>query len=208
MRKGFKRLRICWAVLMAAGCAGTPRMHPFPAAWPTQMDPPVPSVPAVPSAPLDPGLTGPAVWVEPFVPDWDGEPIAEPAGSSRPTGEVLTLLFTDKLRAAGLAVSPEKAKYIFVAVVPQLGYTLQEGYPRKITYFSRMAYQLIRRETGNVIWDGDVTQEFQQTVLVNTMTRLPSDPDGPERVLLEKCVEPTWQAVASDLGAYLRKQRE
>ncbi len=152
---------------------------------------------------MPPEPVEPAVFVEPFVLE------AESAAGGQGTGEVLTKLFIQKLRSSGVAIAgKEESPYLFRAAVPELGYSSRGGYPRKITYFSRLTYQLVHRDTGTVVWNGNAGQDFEQTVLVNTMTKLPSDPGAPERVLLEKCVEPTWSSVASDVGEYLKGRSE
>lgn len=186
-------------VLMASGCARGSTLHTFPATWPSSLEVGSPTQEATPSAP------GPAVMVEPFTLDLGEATVLESPSDAPPTQQVLTSLFIEKLRSAGIRVAPPQAEspYLFRATISQLGFTVQGGYPRKIHYFSQLVYQLIRRQTGHVVWDGNVVQDFEQTVLVNTMTRLPQDPNAPERVLLEKCVEPTWQSVAADVGKYL-----
>ncbi|GEM_PF-4730639 len=181
------------AMLAFSGCAmgSTSQLHTFPAAWPSSLE--RPSVPAVPSS----AGGNEAVQVELFALDLDG-----PSGSS---GPVLTDLFADHLRAAGVRVSSGDSRYLFRGVVPQLGYVTRSGYPRRVTYFSRLVYQLVDRQAGQVVWTGNLEQEFEQTVLVNTMTRLPSEPNPHEKLLLEKCVEPIWDSVAKDVGTFLEK---
>lgn len=95
--------------------------------------------------------------------------------------------------------------YLFRGAVPELGYLIRGGYPRRVTYFSRLVYQLVDRRTGQVVWTGNLQQDFEQVVLVNMMTRLPSEPNPHEKLLLEKCVEPIWDSVAKDVGAFLEK---
>lgn len=178
-------------MIFLSGCASAakPQAVLFPAQWPSALLPAAVPISATPSS------LQPAIVVEPFVREESG-----------PDG-VLTELFIHKLRASGVTVAagPEQSSFLFRAIVPELGYAVRGGYPRKITYFSRMVYQLTHRETGIVIWNGTVGQDFEQTVLVNTMTRLPEDPDSPERILVEKCVEPTWSAIAADLSEFLKK---
>ena len=41
-------------------------------------------------------------------------------------------------------------------------------------------------------------------MLVNTMTKLPADPDAPEQVLIGQCVGPLWGAIASDTAEFLK----
>ena len=181
-----------------AGCQGTSQRYTFPATWPKGLHSPSSSGTSV-------AMAGPAVWVEPLTHDLgEGNPPQKPAAGI-PTNEVLTHLLVRKLQQAGVRVSERGAEYALVGTVPRLGYTERKGYPRKLFYTSQLAYQLIHRPTGAVVWKGNLSQDFEQTVLVNTMTKLPEDPDAPENVLLRKCVDPTWESIAADVGAFVKK---
>jgi len=186
------------ASLGIGGCQGTTQRHTFPLAWPRGLTPTSSSGPAVAAA-------GPAIWVEPLALDL-GEGTSPRPSSGVPTSEVLTHLLIRKLQRVGVRVSEREAEYAFRGAVPRLGYTERKGYPRRLIYTSELAYQLIHRPTGAVVWKGNLAQDFEQVVLVNTMTRLPEDPDAPEHVLLDKCIDPTWEAIAADIGTYLKKQ--
>ena len=174
--------------------------HTFPLIWPHSLTPHPSAVASVQEA-------GPAIWVDPLTLDLgEGTPQQPAPTPGVPTSQVLTDLMAQKLREVGVRVSNEGAEYALMGTVPHLGYTERSGYPRKLVYTSQLAYQLIHRPTGVVVWKGNVSQDFEQTVLVNTMTKLPEDPDAPEHVLLDKCIDPTWGAIASDIGAFLKKR--
>ncbi len=185
----------------AAGCQHAMQRHSFPAEWPAGLTwgetKPAAAVPAE--------LSGPAVTVEPFTLDMEGNSL--PAGSGRPTTSgMLTTLMVEKLQQVGVRVSEADAEYALIGTVPKLGYTERAGYPRKLYYTSELVYHLVHRPSGAVVWQGNLSQDFEQTVLVNTMTRLPNDPNAPERVLLEKCIDPNWALIASDVKAYLKEK--
>lgn len=189
--------RICVVFLsawLAAGCAErSVQLHAFPSAWPQGL--PQPEV-----AQASASAAGPTVWVEPLALD-----LGEPAAASQTqTAQVLTELLVQKLRQVGVNVSSEGSQYALVGVVPRLGYSKRGGYPRRITYLSQLSYQLVHRPSGAVVWEGNLSQEFEQTVLVNTMTRLPEDPQAPVHVLMDRCVGPTWEAIAQDVSAFLK----
>jgi hypothetical protein len=187
-------------VTAAAGCQRTARRHAFPATWPDGLD--WSGSTSNLAAPPEPA--GPAVAVEPFTLDTEAGAPSQ-AGGQTSTSRKLTDLMVEKLRQAGVQVSDSNAEYTLTGTVPKLGYTQRSGYPRKLYYTSELVYRLVHRPTGAVVWEGNLSQDFEQTVLVNTMTRLPSDPNAPERVLLEKCIDPNWAMIASDVKTYLKE---
>ena len=182
------------------GCQGmTMQRHTFPLIWPHSLTLRQSAIASVQE-------TGPAIWVEPLMLDLgEGTPQQAAPAPGVSTSQVLTDLMAQKLQEVGVRVSKEGAEYALVGTVPQLGYTEHGGYPRKLVYTSQLSYHLIHRPTGAVVWKGNLSQDFEQTVLVNTMTKLPEDPSAPEHVLLDKCIDPTWGAIASDIGAFLKK---
>jgi hypothetical protein len=193
---------LIWLLLAGAlipGCAASRprRVVLFPERWPSSLDAGFEQASAH-------ATNQPTVWVEPFVLEADA--FASLSAAGEPTGEVLTRIFVERLLAAGVSVSSRQPVYVFSAVVPQLGYVEQGGFPRRITYFSRLVYRLTHRATGQRVWDGNLEQNFEQTVLVNTMTRLPAEPNAYERVLLEKCIRPTWGFVAADVRKMVEKE--
>lgn len=202
MRQKSPNLYISLIVLAsaAAGCQGTSQRHSFPAEWPSGLSWSQSAAAQTLSSPT----AGPAVAVEPLTLDTEaGVPTASPISNT--TSRMLTRLLVEKLNQAGVRVSDAGTDYVFKGTVPKLGYTERGGYPRKFYYTSELVYQLIHRPSGTVVWKGNLSQDFEQTVIVNTMTKLPSDPDAPVHVLLDKCVSPTWETIASDVGAFLKE---
>jgi len=181
------------------GCQRTTQRHAFPAAWPVGLG--WQQTRTAAAAPAEPG--GPAVAVEPFT--LDTEAAASQAAGQAGTSQKLTELMVEKLRQAGVPVSESNAEYTLSGTIPKLGYTERSGYPRKLYYTSELVYRLVHRSSGAVVWEGNLSQDFEQTVLVNTMTKLPSDPNAPERVLLEKCIAPNWEMIAADVKTYLKE---
>ena len=188
-------------VCSAVGCQHAMQRHSFPAEWPAGLTWPETKPPAA-SAVAE--QSGPAVAVEPFTVDIEGNSFSAGSGPLTTSG-MLTHLMAEKLKQAGVRVSETDAEYTLTGTIPKLGYTERTGYPRKLYYTSELVYHLVHRPSGAVVWQGNLSQDFEQTVLVNTMTRLPNDPNAPERVLLEKCIDPNWALIASDVKAYLKK---
>ena len=183
----------------AAGCAGKmSQPYAFPAEWPSGL---VWSG-STSSLAAPPEPVGPPVAVEKFTLETG---TGVPASGPSTTAQMLTNLMVEKLKAAGVQVSDDNAEYTFRGTVPKLGYTERGGYPRKLYYTSELVYRLVHRPTGSVVWEGNLSQDFEQTVLVNTMTRMPKDPDAPEHVLLDKCIGPNWEIIAADVRDYLKK---
>ncbi len=202
MRQSTKTLLIGLVCVSAgvAGCQRTAQRHAFPAAWPAGLD--WTRTLTAAASPVE--ISGPAVAVEPFTLDTESNASSQGAGEAS-TSAKLTDLMVEKLRQAGVQVSESNAEYALTGTIPKLGYTERSGYPRKLYYTSELVYRLVHRATGTVVWEGNLSQDFEQTVLVNTMTRLPSDPNAPERVLLEKCIDPNWATIASDVKTYLKE---
>ena len=189
--------------LGAAGCAGKmAQRHSFPVEWPSGLV--WSGSTSNLAAPPEP--VGPAVAVEKFT--LETEDSAQPAGAAGQgtSAQMLTRLMVEKLKAVGVRVSDNNAEYTFTGTIPKLGYTERGGYPRKLYYTSELVYRLVHRPTGAVVWQGNLSQDFEQTVLVNTMTRMPQDPDDPEHVLLDKCISPNWGIIAADVREYLKKK--
>ena len=188
-------LVLIWA---SAGCQGAMmQRHSFPAEWPSGMIWSRPKTAQPAAVPAE----GPAVAVEQFT--LDTESGTRPAQST--TAQMLTQLMVEKLSQAGVRVSDSNAEYIFKGTIPKLGYTERGGYPRKFYYTSELVYQMVHRSSGTVVWKGNLSQDFEQSVLVNTMTKLPNDPDAPVHVLLDKCISPNWEIIAGDVKKYLKE---
>lgn len=202
MRQSAKALFI-GLICVSAGVTGCQKMaqrHAFPAAWPAGLD--WRETRTAAASPAE--ISGPAVKVEPFALDMEPSASSQAAGQAS-TSRKLADLMVEKLQQAGVPVSESNAEYTLTGTIPKLGYTERSGYPRKLYYTSELVYRLVHRSTGSVVWEGNLSQDFEQTVLVNTMTKLPSDPNAPERVLLEKCIDPNWATIASDVKTYLKE---
>lgn len=202
MRQNAKNLFIGLICVSAGvtGCQKTAQRHAFPATWPAGLDWQETRVAA--ATPVE--ISGPAVRVELFTLDTESGPSSESAGQAS-TSRKLTDLMVEKLQQAGVPVSESNAEYTLSGTIPKLGYTERKGYPRKLYYTSELVYRLIHRPTGAVVWKGNLSQDFEQTVLVNTMTKLPGAPNAPPRVLLEKCIDPNWAMIAGDVKTYLKE---
>jgi len=192
------------------GCQKTAQRHAFPATWPAGLD--WQESRTASATPAE--ISGPAVKVDLFALDTESGPSSQAAGQAGPirpwsngasTSRKLTDLMVQKLQQAGVPVSESNAEYTLTGTIPKLGYTERSGYPRKLYYTSELVYRLVHRPTGAVVWEGNLSQDFEQTVLVNTMTKLPNDPNAPVRVLLEKCIDPNWTMIAGDVKTYLKE---
>ena len=80
---------------------------------------------------------------------------SQTTGTERTSG-ILTDLLSQKLRAAGVNVSPSGTAYKLQGVVPWVGYTSREGYPRQMTYGSGLVYRLVDQRTGRVVLERQV----------------------------------------------------
>ncbi len=203
-----KSIQVGWviAAVLTAGCQSSKvERHAFPAEWPAGLTLPRETGKQQASAQPVPAVPVPAVEVKPFALETEGAQQASVSGSGS-TSEQLTNLMVQKLKKVGVPVSESQAEYAFSGTVSKLGYTQRSGYPRKLYYTSELVYRLTHRPTGAVVWEGNLSQDFEQAVLVNTMTKLPNDPNAPERVLLEKCISPNWELIASDVKTFLTKE--
>lgn len=202
MRQSTKSFFIGLICVLAGvpGCQKAAQRHAFPAIWPAGLNWQERRTAAVTPA----EISGPVVKVEPFALDTESGASSQTAGQSS-TSRKLTDRMVEKLQQAGVPVSESNAEYTLTGTIPKLGYTERFGYPRKLYYTSELVYRLVHRPTGAVVWEGNLSQDFEQTVLVNTMTKLPNDPNAPERVLLEKCIDPNWATIAGDVKTTLKE---
>jgi hypothetical protein len=189
------------AAMMAstAGCAGSMKRYTFPIDWPVGLrEPPVSSQAVEPKTP--------SVEVQLLI--LDDKDLTRPVKTdpNRSTAEVLSQILKKQLTAAGVNVVERDGDYLLSGVIPRLGYTERSGYPRQFIYTSDLSYQLMKRDGARVVLDGHLQQETEQSVLMSTMTRLPEDPESPERILMDKCLTPTWQTVAGAVSAHFEKQ--
>lgn len=205
------------AAAAGAGCAAKTSVQPFPQSWPQPLEPPAPGAAAtrIPSAKLgaDPAEgtpaqpSGPPVRVAPLVIEQAPGQAAGPAGG-QPTSEVLTSVLISKLRAAGVNVASGGADYRLEGVVPWIGTSARAGYPKRLTYQSALAYRLVDERTGRVVMQRQVEHAVEQSVLVNTMSRLPSPEYAHDQQVLERAITPTWETAASGVQGFLKGTQE
>lgn len=203
MRTG-KTLWILAVVLAAASAAGCSakktQVHPFPSSWPALLEPPAAGATAAPAV-------SSTVWVEPLVVERVEGQDARSGGAEETSG-ILTDILSQKLRAAGVNVSPKGADYRIQGVVPWVGYTAHGGYPRQMTYGSGLAYRVVDQRTGKVVLERQVEHAVEQAVLVNTMTRLPYPEYAHEQEVVRRAVAPAWEVAASGVQGFLQGTEE
>lgn len=196
------------AVGAGSGCAAKTHVQPFPQSWPQPLEPPAPGATARSStgeAPAQP--TELSVRVAPLVIEQAPGQAAGPAGG-QPTSEVLTHVLIAKLRAAGVSVSSRSADYRLEGVVPWLGTSARTGYPKRLTYQSALAYRLVDERTGRVVMQRQVEHAVEQSVLVNTMSRMPYPEYAQDQQVLERAITPTWDSAASGVQGFLKGTEE
>ncbi len=184
----------------AAGCAARKTdVQPFPQSWPQPLEPPAPS--------SSTEASGLSVSVAPLVIERAPGQGPGPAGG-QPTSAVLTDVLVAKLRAAGVNVSARPADYRLEGVVPWLGHSARAGYPKRLTYQSALAYRLVDERTGRVVMQRQVEHAVEQSVLVNTMSRLPYPEYAQDQQVLERAITPTWETAASGVQGFLKGTEE
>lgn len=190
--------------LGVTGCArAAANRYPFPQAWPLELPQPTLSAAARMKG-------GPRVQVEPFQigsESTKGVAAAEQAAGAA-TADVLAQLLVQRLQAEGIEAvrsdaSGVAADYVLQVSVPRMEYTIRPGYPRKVDYQTAMSLTLVHEKSGQVAWERDLEEKFEETVLLNTMSRLPRPADPYSQQLLEKCVTPLMTRIASGLTPLL-----
>lgn len=184
---------------VGTGCSAKVRVQPFPENWPQPLEPP--------AANAAPRPSGPVVRVAPLV--IERAPDRTPVPSDgQPTSAVLTDVLVSKLRAAGVNVSTRPADYRLEGVVPWLGTSARGGYPKQLTYQSTLAYRLVDERTGRVAMQRQVEHAVEQSVLVNTMSRLPYPEYANDQQVLERAITPAWETAASGVRGFLKGTEE
>ena len=180
------------AALLLGGCQSQWRQaYRFPFTWPG-------------SQPL--GEEAPTVSVEPLQVVVD-QPIQIPDGDPGvPTAAVLSVLLIKHLHVNGVNAILEQAdnataQYALSCAVPQLGYGMKEGYPQGRLYRAELVCTLKDGQTQQVLWTRRLTQDYEQTVLLDLFTKLPEEPHQHDRVLYRECIVPLWDAMASSVRA-------
>lgn len=194
-------LALILAAASAAGCsAKKTQVHPFPSSWPSLLEPPAAGASVAP-------VVASTLWVEPLVVERVEGVDSRTTGADKTAG-ILTDILSQKLRAAGVNVSQKGADYKLQGVVPWVGYTAQGGYPRQMIYGSGLAYRLVDQRTGRVVLERQVEQSVEQSVVVNTMTRLPYPDYAHEQEVVHRAVAPAWETAASGIQGFLQGTEE
>ena len=180
------------AASLLAGCQGQwQQAYRFPFTWPG-------------SQPL--GEDAPTVSVEPLQVIVD-QPIHVPDGDPGvPTAAVLSVLLIKHLQVNGVNAILERAdnataQYTLTCTVPQLGYGEKETYPKGRLYRAELVCALKDGQTQQVLWTRRLTQDYEQTVLLDLLTKLPEEPHQHDRVLYRECIVPLWDTMASSVRA-------
>ena len=193
--------RCAWVGLLVGSCAlmgcGTASTlsGQFPATWPAQIQ-----TPRMASAPptIGPG-SGIAIAVAPWT--WAS---ATNLGGSPATTEVLTQLTHDALRARGFEVVDDAAAaYRLSCSVRDLSYTVRGGVPGARQFAARASCQLLRAGDQRVLWQRDIAERVDETLYVNTYTRLPSEH---QRAFARECLPALMDRVTDSLLLFLRDE--
>lgn len=191
---------ICALALAASGCQRTSwrQAYRFPFAWPG-------------SEAL--GETAPTVSVEPLQVAVD-QPIQLPDGDPGvSTAAVLSVLLIKHLQVNGVNAILERpesatAQYALSCAVPQLGYGVKEGYPKERLYRAELVCALKDGQSQQMLWTRRLTQDYEQTVLLDLLTNLPREPHKDDRILFRECIVPLWDTMASSVRAVMISRAE
>lgn len=185
------------ALSTAAGCRQQVReTHAFPATWPG-------------STPLS--ENAPTVTVEPLRIEVGTVPtMPDPQGL--PTDAVLSALFVKYLHVNGINAILERpeeatAHYSVGCSVPQLGYDIKEGYPKERHYRAEMSCRLKDAQSQAVVWERKLAQRYDETVVLDMLTKLPDQPHRYDRTLYKECIVPLWDAMASSVSTVVASRQ-
>jgi hypothetical protein len=190
---------IILAALAAVGCRAQTRTttHAFPSTWPGST-PLSEHAPTVSVQPLRIETTGPV----PQVPDPQG----------LPTDAVLSALFVKYLHVNGINAVLERpeemtARYTVGCSVPQLGYDITEGFPKARHYRAEISCQVKDAQSQAVVWERKLAQRYDETVVLDMMTKLPDQPHRHDRTLYQECIVPLWDAMASSVSTVVASRQ-
>lgn len=195
------------AAFVGAGCSAKTHVQAFPQSWPQPLEPPVSAAKASGTEGAAPELTTLAVQVSPLVIEQTPEQLAS-VGHDQTTSQVLTNVLVSKLRAAGVNVSERPADYRLEGVIPWLGWSSRSGYPKQLTYQSVVAYRLVDERTGRVVMQHQVEHAVEQSVLVNTMSRMPNPQYAQDQQVLDRAITPALETAASGVQGFLKGTQE
>jgi hypothetical protein len=184
---------------LLAGCQSQWRQaYRFPFTWPG-------------SQPL--GEDAPTVSVEPLQVIVD-HPIHVPDGDPGvSTAAVLSVLLIKHLQVNGVNAILERAEaataqYTLSCTVPQLGYGEKDAYPKGRLYRAELVCALKDGQTQQVLWTRRLTQDYEQTVLLDLLTKLPEEPHKHDRILYRECIVPLWDTMASSVRAVVASRTQ
>lgn len=186
--------------VLAWGCQAPLReTYQFPVTWPG-------------TQPL--GEEAPTVSVQPIrltLAEDDARAI-QPGGL--PTDAVLSALFIKYLHVNGVnavlePIGTATGQYTLGCTIPHLWYgMLEAGYPKEYLYKAELGCTLRDELTQTVVWTRTLQQHYEKTVLLDMMTRLPTQPHKHDRILYRECIVPLWDAMASTVGTVLVSRRQ
>lgn len=172
-----------------AGCrtTGTLTTAQFPSQWPGSI-----SLPAVRPATAPGRGSGIAVAVAPWT--W---PEAAAAVGGPTTTEAFTQLTQAALRAQGFdVVDDTSAAYRLGCSVRDLSYATRTGFPGERQYLARVSCQLVRLSDQQLLWQRELEERVDETVYVNTYTRLPA---RTEQAFVRECVPAVMERLTESL---------
>jgi len=84
--------------------------------------------------------------------------------------------------------------------VTRLEYAKRRPYPSRRRYEAELSCVVTGWVSNTTPWARTVSRAYEEMVLVNTMTKLPSQHDA---VLLNECVLPVWEGMAYSVRLFL-----
>jgi hypothetical protein len=179
------------AVVLGGCQAGLQEAYKFPVTWPG-------------SRPL--GEEAPTVSVLPLKLNVDQAQVAPQGEEGLPTAAVLSVLLIKHLHVNGINAILEReesstAQYTLDCSVPNLGYGVQGKFPQERYYKAELKCVLKDEQNGEVIWERNLAQGYEEMVLLNMLTHVPAEPHKDDRVLFRECIIPLWDAMAASIGA-------
>jgi len=206
MRKETTLTLVILTGFFLAGCASVAKTYTFPSAWPVGLGQPTRS-------PLMETKATPSVGVQRLQ-----VAVAEPAegqtvSKAAQTADVLTDRLVERLNQKGIpagrvsSVNPSD-DYLLRVSIPRMDYTIQSGYPKRVIYATELELTMVHRTSGQVAWERKLTENFQETEILNMMSRLPKKADPHQEILLSKGIDPLMDRVAAGLGPLLTRWEE
>ena len=129
-----------------------------------------------------------------------------------PTDAVLSVLLIKHLQVNGINAVLEASdaapiRYALSCTIPTLGYEeIAKGYPTTHRYRAELSCALSEPPSEQPVWQRKLEQQYDDTVVLDLMTKLPPEPHKHDRVLYRECIVPLWDAMASSVGAVVRSR--